>query len=68
MFPTLYTAPLLFDLGRISDWGSVCVDESLTIERYSHVMHLVSNVKSRLRCDCTTIDSLRPLFPSTLSR
>lgn len=51
------------DLGRVCDWGSVCVDELLTIERYSHVMHLVSNVKGRLRCDRTTIDLIRALFP-----
>ncbi len=52
------------DLGRVCDWGSVCVDELLTIERYSHVMHLVSNVKGRLRCNHrTTIDLIRALFP-----
>jgi para-aminobenzoate synthetase component 1 len=51
------------DLGRVCDWGTVCVDELLTIERYSHVMHLVSNVKGRLRCDRSAIDLIRALFP-----
>ncbi|MDY6898984.1 MAG: anthranilate synthase component I, partial [Cyanobacteriota bacterium] len=37
------------DLGRVCEWGSIEVDELLTIERYSHVMHLVSNVKGTLR-------------------
>lgn len=51
------------DLGRVCEWGTVKVDELLTIERYSHVMHLVSNVKGRLRCDRTAIDLIRALFP-----
>jgi len=51
------------DLGRVCEWGTVCVDELLTIERYSHVMHLVSNVKGRLNCDRTPIDLIRALFP-----
>ena len=37
------------DLGRVCEWGSVKVDELLTIERYSHVMHLVSNVVGTLK-------------------
>ena len=36
------------DLGRVCQWGSVKVDELLAIERYSHVMHLVSNVRGVL--------------------
>ncbi len=51
------------DLGRVCDWGSVVVDELLTIERYSHVMHLVSNVKGSLRTDCNAVDLIRALFP-----
>jgi para-aminobenzoate synthetase component 1 len=51
------------DLGRVCEWGSVIVDELLTIERYSHVMHLVSNVKGNLRSDRTPIDLIRALFP-----
>ncbi|HSF25138.1 MAG TPA: chorismate-binding protein, partial [Blastocatellia bacterium] len=37
------------DLGRVSDYGSVEVTELMTVERYSHVMHLVSSIKSRLK-------------------
>ncbi len=51
------------DLGRVCEWGSVAVDELLTIERYSHVMHLVSNVKGTLKSDRTPIDLIRALFP-----
>lgn len=51
------------DLGRVCEWGSVEVNELLTIERYSHVMHLVSNVRGTLRSDCNAIDLIRALFP-----
>ncbi|WP_427160890.1 anthranilate synthase component I [Aliinostoc sp. HNIBRCY26] len=51
------------DLGRVCEWGTVTVDELLTIERYSHVMHLVSNVTGQLRSDRTPIDLTRALFP-----
>ncbi|MBD2337655.1 anthranilate synthase component I [Calothrix sp. FACHB-156] len=51
------------DLGRVCEWGTVCVDELLTIERYSHVMHLVSNVKGHLKSDRTAIDLISALFP-----
>ncbi|HIK05812.1 MAG TPA: anthranilate synthase component I [Trichormus sp. M33_DOE_039] len=51
------------DLGRVCEWGTVTVDELLTIERYSHVMHLVSNVTGKLRSDRTPIDLIRALFP-----
>ncbi|MCG9886851.1 MAG: anthranilate synthase component I [Cyanobacteria bacterium] len=51
------------DLGRVCDWGSVVVDEFFTVERYSHVMHLVSNVTGRLRRDRGPIDALRAVFP-----
>ncbi|MBD2000060.1 anthranilate synthase component I [Leptolyngbya sp. FACHB-541] len=51
------------DLGRVCEWGSVTVDELLTIERYSHVMHLVSNVRGRLHSDCDAIALIRALFP-----
>ncbi len=51
------------DLGRVCDWGSVVVDELLTIERYSHVMHLVSNITGSLQPDCDAVDLIRALFP-----
>jgi len=51
------------DLGRVCTWGSVDVDELLTIERYSHVMHLVSNIKGNVRSPDTLIDLVRALFP-----
>ncbi len=51
------------DLGRVCEWGTVKVDELLTIERYSHVMHLVSNVVGNLNPDSSTIDLIRAMFP-----
>jgi para-aminobenzoate synthetase component 1 len=51
------------DLGRVCEWGSVVVDELLTIERYSHVMHLVSNVKGKLRSHFDAVDLICALFP-----
>lgn len=51
------------DLGRVCQWGSVTVDELLTIERYSHVMHLVSNVKGTLQPDYGAVDLIRAMFP-----
>jgi anthranilate synthase component 1 len=56
------------DVGRVAEIGSVHVDEFESIERYSHVMHLVSNVRGRLRADKDAIDLLRATFPAgTLS-
>jgi para-aminobenzoate synthetase component 1 len=51
------------DLGRVCQWGSVEVDEFLALERYSHVLHLVSNVRGTLRADQDAIDLLRAMFP-----
>ncbi|HAG84050.1 MAG TPA: anthranilate synthase component I, partial [Cyanobacteria bacterium UBA12227] len=51
------------DLGRVCEWGSVEVEELLTIERYSHVMHLVSNITGILRPECDAVDLIRGLFP-----
>jgi para-aminobenzoate synthetase component 1 len=51
------------DLGRVCAWGSVRVDELFTVERYSHVMHLVSNVIGTLRPECDAVDLIRALFP-----
>ena len=51
------------DLGRVCTWGSVQVDELLSIERYSHVMHLVSNVTGELDRKYDSIDLIRAMFP-----
>jgi para-aminobenzoate synthetase component I len=51
------------DLGRVCRWGSVEVDELLSIERYSHVMHLVSNVTGELDPQFDSIDLIRAMFP-----
>jgi para-aminobenzoate synthetase component I len=51
------------DLGRVCRWGSVQVDELLSIERYSHVMHLVSNVTGELAPEFDSIDLIRAMFP-----
>ena len=52
------------DLGRISRYGSVSVDELMVIERYSHVMHIVSNVSGRLAEGQTAFDALTASFPA----
>jgi para-aminobenzoate synthetase component I len=51
------------DLGRVCEWGTVRVDEFLTIETYSHVMHLVSNVVGQIHPDADAIDLIRAVFP-----
>ncbi len=56
------------DVGRAAEIGSVRVDEFAVIERYSHVMHIVSNVSGNLRRGCDWLDLLRATFPAgTLS-
>jgi anthranilate synthase component 1 len=52
------------DVGRASEFGSVRVTDFMTIERYSHVMHIVSNVEGRLHPDCTAYDVMRATFPA----
>jgi anthranilate synthase component 1 len=52
------------DVGKVSATGSVQVSELLEIERYSHVMHLVSNITGQLRPDLTPYDALRAGFPA----
>jgi anthranilate synthase component 1 len=52
------------DVGRIAEIGSVRVTEQMTIERYSHVMHLVSHVTGTLQRDKTAFDALRATFPA----
>ncbi len=51
------------DLGRVCQWGSVQVPELLTLEFYSHVMHLVSRITGTLRPECTVTDVLKAVFP-----
>jgi anthranilate synthase component 1 len=56
------------DLGRVCEPGTVRVEEFMAVERYSHVMHLVSNVTGRLRKGMTAFDVVRAAFPAgTLS-
>ncbi len=56
------------DVGRIAETGSVSVTEKMLIERYSHVMHIVSNVTGRIKPSLSTMDALRATFPAgTLS-
>jgi anthranilate synthase component 1 len=52
------------DVGRVAEIGSVVVDEFEVIERYSHVMHIVSNVRGQLRPDKDAVDLLRATFPA----
>ena len=56
------------DLGRIAKTGSVNLTDKMFIERYSHVMHIVSNVECELKEDMSSIDVLKATFPAgTLS-
>jgi len=52
------------DAGRVSEIGSVKLTENMIIERYSHVMHIVSNVTGELKKDMTAMDVLRATFPA----
>jgi len=52
------------DVGRVSEFGTVRVDELMEIERYSHVMHIVSNVTGRLRTGCNGFDLVKATFPA----
>ena len=51
------------DLGRVCEYGTVHVNELMSIERYSHVMHIVSDVTGKLRPDKDVFDVLRACFP-----
>jgi len=56
------------DIGRVSEYGSVRVSNLMHIERYSHVMHLVSNVEGKLREGLDALDAFAACFPAgTLS-
>ena len=52
------------DLGRLAEFGSVRVTEQMVVERYSHVMHLVSHVTARLAAEKTAYDVMRATFPA----
>ncbi len=52
------------DVGRVAEYRSVDVNEFMTVERYSHVMHLVSNVVGTRRRGVTSLDVLRAAFPA----
>ena len=52
------------DLGRVAEFGSVKVTEQMSIERYSHVMHIVSHVTARLRKGQNAFDAVRATFPA----
>jgi anthranilate synthase component 1 len=52
------------DVGRVSEYASVEVDDLMVIERYSHVMHIVSNVSGSLRSDKNAYDVMRATFPA----
>ncbi len=51
------------DLGRICAMGSVSVDELMTLEEYSHVIHIVSNISGTLRRNVDAVDIIRAMFP-----
>jgi len=56
------------DVGRVSEYGSVRVRDLMRIERYSHVMHIVSAIEGRLRAGLDAVDAFRACFPAgTLS-
>ena len=56
------------DVGRVSRFGSVKVDKLMFVERYSHIMHIVSSIEGKLRPDLSAVDALRACFPAgTLS-
>jgi anthranilate synthase component 1 len=56
------------DLGRVAETGSVQVTDLMVVERYSHVMHLVSNIRCDLRSDCDAWNLIPAVFPTgTLS-
>jgi anthranilate synthase component 1 len=52
------------DIGRVSQPGTVAVSELMNVERYSHVMHLVTHVQGKLQPDMNAFDALRACFPA----
>jgi anthranilate synthase component I len=52
------------DLGKVSEFGTVTVPDFMTVQKYSHVQHLVSRVSGKLRPDCDAIDTFKAIFPA----
>jgi anthranilate synthase component I len=52
------------DLGRVCEYGAVKVEQLMTVERFSHVMHIVSSLRGRLREDVDCLDALMACFPA----
>lgn len=52
------------DLGRVADYGSVKIEDLMTVEKYSHVQHLVTSLRARLRDDLDRFDALAACFPA----
>ncbi len=52
------------DIGRVSEYGTVQVSDLMTIERYSHVMHIVSHVEGRMKPEMDAFDLMRATFPA----
>jgi anthranilate synthase component 1 len=52
------------DLGRVCEYNTINVEELMVVERYSHVMHIVSDIKGKLRPGCDAFDLLRATFPA----
>lgn len=56
------------DIGKVSEFGSVVVEKSFQVERYSHVMHIASTVCGKIRQDCDALDAIASILPAgTLS-
>ena len=52
------------DLGKVCRFGTVTVPEFMTVQKYSHVQHIVSRVTGRLRRDCDALDAFKAIFPA----
>ena len=64
IFHILMNGLVLWDMGRVCEYGSVRVSEYMDVERYSHVMHIVSNVEGRLAAGRDCFDLIRATFPA----
>ncbi|HYB67045.1 MAG TPA: anthranilate synthase component I family protein, partial [Candidatus Acidoferrales bacterium] len=52
------------DLGKVCRFGTVTVPEFMTVQKYSHVQHIVSRVSGQLKPDCDAIDTFKAVFPA----